>query len=68
MLKFNFNISYTNKTENTELDVGANFESSEQQDDQSPKRMLGLILDYTSLAVMLFDLVPILLDTMSSMF
>lgn len=59
---------YTNKTENTEIVVGVNFEFSEQQDDQSPKRMLGLILDYISLAVMLFEIVPILLDTVSSVF
>ena len=68
MFKFNFNIRYTNKTENTELDVGVNFENSEQQNDQSPKGALGLILDYVPLAVTLFDVVPILLDTMSSMF
>lgn len=59
---------YTNKTENTELVVGANCESSEQQDDQSPKGTLGLILDYAPLAVILIDIVPILLDTMSNMF
>jgi hypothetical protein len=68
MLNFNLNMRYTNKTENTEIVVGVNFEFSEQQDDQSPKRMLGLILDYISLAVMLFEIVPILLDTVSSVF
>ena len=66
MLNFNLNMRYTNKTENTEIVVGVNFEFSEQQDDQSPKRMLGLILDYISLAVMLFEIVPILLEDRKS--
>lgn len=68
MIKFNFNIHYTNKTENTELLVGANFESSEQQNDQSSKGMLGLILDCAPLVVKLFSYVPVFLDTISQIF
>lgn len=68
MNKLNLNISYANKKNNTELNVEANYESSEQQNDQSPKGMLGLVLGYLPLAVnLLHGIVPILLSTISKM-
>lgn len=61
-------IRYTNKLKNTELEIEANYESSEQQNDQSPRGLLGLVLDYTPLAVIAWnDIGPILLDTLSNL-
>lgn len=67
MSKFNLHISYSNQKENTELNVEANYESSEEQNDQSPRGRLGLILDYLPLAVNILGMVPIILDTFSYM-
>jgi hypothetical protein len=65
MLKFNMH--YTSKNENTELVIGVNYESSEQQNDLSPKGWLGLVLDYLPLAVNLFaGIAPLLLDVLSN--
>ncbi|MCW3171418.1 hypothetical protein [Shewanella subflava] len=63
---FKIDISYTRKTENTELVVKANYESSEKQDDQSPKGWKGLVLDYLPLAVNLFTgIASFFLDVLS---
>ncbi|WP_318470769.1 hypothetical protein [Photobacterium leiognathi] len=68
MAKINLRIRYTNQKKNTELDVAANYESSEQQNDQSPKDMIGLVIDYLPLAVIeLIANVPVILDTVSNM-
>lgn len=67
MRKFNIRARYTNQTKNTELDVEVNFESSDKRSDQSPKDLVRLVLDYVPLAVNLLGLVPIVLDTLSSM-
>ncbi|WP_154139707.1 hypothetical protein [Photobacterium damselae] len=68
MAKINFRIRYTNQKKNTELDVAANYESSEQQSDQSPKDIIGLVIDYLPLAVIgLLDNIPVILDTVSNM-
>jgi preprotein translocase subunit SecY len=67
MFKLNLYISYSNQKENTEINVEANYESSEEQNDQSPKGRLGLILDYLPLAVNMSGIIPIILDTFSYM-
>ncbi|EGU49394.1 hypothetical protein VII00023_10170 [Vibrio ichthyoenteri ATCC 700023] len=67
MFKFNLHIRYTNQKENTELNVEANYESSELQNDQSPRSKVGLVLDYVFLAVNILSTVPILLDTVSNL-
>ncbi|KAA1302552.1 hypothetical protein [Escherichia coli] len=68
MSKLNLNIRYTNRKENTELTVGVNCEISEKQNDQSPKGMLGLVIDYFPLAVnVLVAIVPVITDTLSQM-
>jgi len=58
---------YTSKSENTEFEIGVNYESSEKQNDQSPKGWIGLVLDYLPLAVNLFlGVTPYILDVLSN--
>lgn len=69
MSKLNLNIRYTNRKENTELTVGVNYEKSEKQNDQSPKGLRGLVVDYFPLAVnvLVTIIVPIITDALSHM-
>lgn len=69
MSKLNVNIRYTNPKENTELTVGVNYEKSEKQNDQSPKGLRGLVVDYFPLAVnvLVTTIVPLITDALSQM-
>ncbi|CAK2855917.1 conserved hypothetical protein [Vibrio crassostreae] len=68
MSKLNLDIRYTNSKKDTELTVGVNYESSEAQNDQSPRSKIGLVLDYLPLAInLLLGCVPIFLDTVSQL-
>lgn len=66
MSKLNLDIRYTNSKKDTELTVGVNYESSEAQNDQSPRNKIGLVLDYLPLAInLILGCVPIFLDAVS---
>ncbi|HHG3225430.1 hypothetical protein KW488_02020 [Vibrio fluvialis] len=68
MSKLNLNIRYTNRNKNTDLTVGVNYETSEKRNDQSPKGLLGLVIDYFPLAVnLLVAIVPVITDALSQM-
>ena len=69
MSKLDLNIRYTNRKENTELTVGVNYEKTEKQNDQSPKGLRGLVVDYFPLAVnvLLTIIVPVITDALFHM-
>ncbi|EIO4604487.1 hypothetical protein LQM14_003790 [Vibrio parahaemolyticus] len=69
MSKLDLNIRYTNRKENTELTVGVNYENSEKRNDQSPKGLRGLVVDYFPLAVnvLVTVIVPVITDALSHM-
>ena len=50
-MKFNFKLHYVKTRENTDLAVELNRETSDKQDDQSPKDWLGLVKDYFPLVI-----------------
>jgi len=51
MGKFFLNIRHTNKRIGTELDVVIRTDTTEQQDNQSPKGLAGLVVGCTSLVI-----------------
>ncbi|WP_221076133.1 hypothetical protein [Agarivorans aestuarii] len=66
MSKLDLNIRYTSQKESTELTVEANYESTEKQNDQSPRSVVGLVLDYLPLAVNLIVMtVPVISDALT---
>ena len=67
MYKLKLRIIYTNKNENTDINILVNVDKSEQQNDQGLKGKLGLVLDYFPLVVRLLSVAPVILDAISKM-
>lgn len=67
MYKLKLHIIYTNKNENTDINILVNIDKSEQQNDQGLKGKLRLVLDYFPLVVRLLSVAPVILDAISKM-
>lgn len=57
MKHFNFKLRYTKTQKSTNLELEGKYESVDKQDDQSSKKVLGLVLGYLPLVISLYQIV-----------